>query len=137
MVLVQRLARLLGCRYQPYQQLAHLERSLTNQMVPIKPLGKKKMHSLLIFTWLNTIETVIRLIFHIFDCCCCVYLLVFEKGFRKWTWLNGFGLHWLMKFQLLCHVSTFWPIITRGFINEMNKRIVLIIFLYKTQRAML
>ena len=42
MVLVQRLARLLGCRYQPYQQLAHLERSLTNQMVPIKPLGKKK-----------------------------------------------------------------------------------------------
>ena len=65
MVLVQRLARLLGCRYQPYQQLAHLERSLTNQMVPIKPLGKKKkMDSLLIFTWLNTIETIIRLIFH-------------------------------------------------------------------------
>ena len=33
--------------------------------------------------------------------------------------LNGFVLHWLMKFDFWSHMSTFWPI-TWGYLNELN-----------------
>jgi hypothetical protein len=36
--------------------------------------------------------------------------MTFENSSRNWAWLNGCGLHWLMRFHVQSRVSTFWPI---------------------------